>query len=102
MKRLLAITDRKQRKSAIEHRLRRAWAFCIDHRSGPTGKDDAFRIEAVECLFRSIERSDFGINAGFANAARDQLRDLAAEVDDENGFGGLDRHGWRIAISLRV
>ena len=43
------------------------------------------------------------IDAGLADAARDQLRHLAAEVDDEDGFGGLDRHGGRIeSASPRV
>ena len=49
-------------------------------------------------LLGGIERGDLAIDAGLADAARDQLRHLAAEVDDEDGFGGLDRHGWRIAI----
>ena len=28
---------------------------------------------------------DLAIDAGFAHAAGDELRDLAAEIDDENG-----------------
>ncbi len=30
---------------------------------------------------------DFAIDAGFAHAARNQLRHLAAEIDDENAVG---------------
>ena len=102
MKRLLAVADAEQRKAAVEHRLRRARALRVDDRGRPAGEDDPLRVEAMKRLFSGVERSDLGIDAGFADAARDQLRHLAAEVDDEDGFGGLDRHGWRIAISPTV
>ena len=35
-----------------------------------------------------IERPDLAVDAGFAQAARDQLGDLAAEVQDQDAFGG--------------
>jgi hypothetical protein len=37
---------------------------------------------------------DFAIDPGFADAARNQLRHLAAEIDDENAVGmGYLGHG---------
>ena len=59
-------------------------------------------LQPLERVSGGVERRDFGIDSGFTDAARDQLRDLAAEVDDEDGFSGLDRHAWRIAIQPRV
>src|SRR5689334_7069942 len=57
-------------------------------------------MKAVERLFRGVERSDFAIDAGLAHAARDELRHLAAEVDDEDGFGRLDRHVGPIVTAV--
>ena len=36
---------------------------------------------------RLVERHDLGVDAGLAHAPRDELRHLAAEVDDEDGVG---------------
>ncbi len=33
----------------------------------------------------ALEGVDLAIDTGFADTARDELRDLAAEIDDENG-----------------
>src|SRR3546814_1591147 len=48
-----------------------------------------------------LERDDLAIDAGFADAAGDELGDLAAEIDDQDRFresGGRvgSRHGWPI------
>ena len=64
--------------------------------AGPPEKMMPFGLEPLERLVGGVERRDLGIDAGLADAARDQLRHLAAEVDDEDGFSGLDRHGGRI------
>ena len=77
-------------------RLRRARAVLLDHRGRPAGEDDALGLEPLEGLLGGVERRDLAIDAGLAHAPRDQLRHLAAEVDDEDGFGGLDRHGGPI------
>ncbi len=66
------------------------------HRRRPAGEDDALGLQPLERFFGGVERRDLAIDAGLAHAPRDQLRHLAAEVDDEDGFGGLDRHGGRI------
>jgi hypothetical protein len=44
----------------------------------------------------AVERGDFGIDPRLAHAARDELGHLAAEIDDQDGIGRLDRHGGRI------
>ena len=71
--------------------------------AGPAREDDALGLQPLERFLGGVERRDLAIDAGLADAARDQLRHLASEVDDEDGFGGLDRHGGRIgSIRLRV
>ena len=69
--------------------------------AGPPEKMMPFGLQPLERLVGGVERGDLAIDAGLAHAARDQLGHLAAEVDDEDGFGGLDRHGGPIAIPAR-
>ena len=93
---LLPVADAEQRNAAVEQHLRSAGAVLGRDRRGPSGEDHAFRLQPLERLFGGVERSNLAINASLAHAPGDQLRDLAAEVDDEDGLGGLDRHGGRI------
>ena len=39
------------------------------------------------CSARRVERQDLAVHADLAHAARDQLRVLPAEVDDEDSCG---------------
>src|SRR5436305_339907 len=54
------------------------------------------RLKPLERFLGRIERRDLAIDARLAHAPRDQLRHLAAEVDDEDGVSVLDRHGGPI------
>ena len=49
-------------------------------------------------------RDDLAIDAGFAQPAGDQLRDLAAEVDDQDEFGGraAQEETWAAAIRVAI
>ena len=40
------------------------------------GQDDAFRFQRVNLVEGKIERMDFTVDVGFANAPRDELRVL--------------------------
>jgi hypothetical protein len=102
MKRLLAVADGEQREPAVEEHLRSARAVLPSDRCGSAGEDDALRPEALERFFSGVEGGDLAIDAGLADAARDELRHLAAEVDDEDGFGGLNRHGEPIESMSRL
>jgi len=82
--RLLAVADAQHRQAAVQDLRRNARAVLIQHRCGRSGQDHAGRVHAGEGFLRGIERRDFGIDAGFAHAACDQLRDLTAEIDDEH------------------
>jgi hypothetical protein len=57
---------------------------------GAAGEDDRFGLRRGERFRSPVERHDLGIHAALAHAARDQLRHLRAEIDDED-WGG---HGW--------
>ncbi len=94
---LLAVADAKHGNARLEDRIGRAWAADIDSRVGAAGKDHGFRLDAPKAFLGGLERDNLGKHAGFADAAGNQLRDLAAEIDDENGVGmSLAFHGGRL------
>ena len=102
--RLLAVADAKQRAAALEDGIGNAWAVLVEHRGRGSREDYAHRVHPLEGFFRGVEGCDFGVDAGLPHAAGDQLGHLAAEVDDQDGFGGLDIHGGPLvsdAISVQ-
>ena len=64
--------------------------------AGPPEKITPLGWSRSNASSAGIERRDLAIDARLAHAPRDQLGHLAAEVDDEDGLGGLDRHGGPI------
>ena len=89
----LAVADAEHGHAGIEDRLRRAGRAFLMHRFRAAGEDHRFRLHLVEGGFGLLERHDLGIDALLAHAARDQLRHLTAEIDDQNlvmrrGHGG--------------
>ena len=84
---LLAVADAEHRQAAVEHDLWRPRRADVERRGRAAGQDDRLRIEALEAFFRRLEGHDLAIDAGLAHAPCDQLGDLAAEIDDENGIG---------------
>ncbi len=87
--RLLAVADGEDRHVRVEHRLRRARAALLGHRGRTAREDHALGLHAARRpRRRGLERVDFAIDAGLAQAARDQLGHLRAEIDDEDGVGG--------------
>ena len=88
---LLAVADAEHGQAGLEHPVGRARRAELGDAGRAAGQDDGFRLEALEGLLGLVEGHDLGVDALLAHAARDQLRDLAAEIDDEDGVG----HGWR-------
>ena len=80
----LAVADAEHRHAGIEDRLRRARRAGLMHRFRAAGEDHRLRLHLAESGFGLLERHDFGIDALLAHPARDQLRHLAAEIDDQN------------------
>gem|GEM_PF-3412553 len=100
--RLLAIADAEDRDSGVEDRLWRPRAAFRRHRGRTAGEDHALRLHLLEGRSGVLERVDLAIDPGFADAARNQLRHLAAEIDDQDGVGVLERHGWPIGSARRA
>ena len=93
----LAVADAEHRHAGIEDRLRRARRALLVHRFRAAGEDHRLRLHLREGRFRLLERHDLGIDALLAHPARDQLRDLAAEIDDQNLVMRRGHRGRRLA-----
>ena len=96
----LAVADAEHGNAGIEDRLRRARRTFFMHRFRPAGEDHGFRLHLAEGCFRLLERHDFGIDALLADAAGDQLRHLAAEIDNQNLVMRRGHGGRRLAGGL--
>jgi hypothetical protein len=89
---LLTVADPHDRQPAVENRLGNARAVLVEHAGRAARQDDPPRLHPRERRVGRLERGDFGIDAGFTDAARDELRHLAAEIDDEDRIAVLG-HG---------
>ena len=58
----------------------------IVNRAGPAGKNDADRVVILDFRQRGGTRQNGGENVLLADAARNQLRILRAEIKDDDGF----------------
>ena len=91
---LRAVTDAERRDAELEDRgveLRRAVG--VDRRR-PAGEDQRDRVAPPDLVDRRAVRDELRVDARLAHAPRDQLRVLAAEIDDEHG--ALLRRGLRL------
>ncbi|MNM73733.1 hypothetical protein D3C81_854730 [compost metagenome] len=81
---LQAVADAEQRQAAVEHFLR--CGRCARQRGGfrAAGQDDALGTKGGDFSRIVVPRPDFAIHAKFADATRDQLRVLCAEIEDED------------------
>ena len=99
----LAVADAEHRHAGIEDRLRRARRAGLVHRLRSAGEDHGFRLHFLEGCFRLLERHDFGIDALLAHPARDQLRHLTAEIDDQKSCHAprpVLASTWALAVLL--
>ena len=81
---LLAVADPEDRHPGAEGR--RWWHRCAGRkdRGRPARKDDRLGLKGMkEGIIDPVAGMDFAIHVQLAQPARDQLRHLAAEVDDE-------------------
>ena len=83
---LLAVADAENRHAHREDLLRRARRFGERHRFRAAGQDDAARGELADLLDWRVVRVQLAIDAGLAHPARDQLRVLGAEIEDEDSL----------------
>jgi hypothetical protein len=80
---LHAVADAENRHAEFEYRVRDARWIVEIHRLGATGQDHAGRLERRDGVVIHIPGMNLGVNAALAHAARDQLRVLAAEIENQ-------------------
>ena len=85
--RLLAIADTKNGQSAVKNYLRGTRGVGVCGGCRAAGQNDALWLHPRKRRLGIVERRDFGIDPGLAHTARDQLRNLASEIDDQDGVG---------------
>ncbi|MNS90742.1 hypothetical protein D3C72_1248050 [compost metagenome] len=81
---LHAVADAEDRQAAVEHFLRRGGRARQGGRFRATGQDDALGAEGGDLGRVVVPRPDFAVHAELADAARDQLGVLRAEIEDED------------------
>ena len=93
-----AVTDAQDGDaSAPDRRIRLRGVVVVDG-VGAAAEDDRLRAAAFQFLVRGVVREQLGVDVELADAASDQLGELAAEVEDDDRSG----HRGRGAILLVV
>ena len=82
---LRAVTDAEGRDAELEDRRVELRSAVGVHRRGPAREDQRGRVAAPKLVDGDAVRDELGVDARLAHAARDQLRVLPAEVDDQHG-----------------
>ena len=92
---LLAVTDAQDRHAIVENLLRGAGRALARDAVRPAREDHGTRRHLAHEIHRDILIGvNLAINIQFAQAACDQLRYLAAEVDDQKAVMGVLGHAW--------
>ena len=104
--RLLAVADAEHRHARLEHDRRAArGASSSVTLAGPPERMMARGANAAMRAGLGVERPDLAIDAALAHAPGDQLRDLAAEIEDQHAvggeLGGLGHAACSTAVGLR-
>src|SRR5271155_225216 len=85
---LQSVTNAEDGQSQLkEARISRRRIFVVD-RPRRTGKHNAHGAAVLNLSERGVAGQYHGENVLFADAARDELRILRAEVEDDNGLNG--------------
>src|SRR5215472_4080511 len=82
--RLHAVANAEHRHPEPKDDLGRARRGGFGQRGRPARQYDCTRRKIADALLGDRERMDLAVNAVLAHAAGDQLRDLAAEIEDQN------------------
>ena len=85
---LHTVADAQHRHSQLEYDVRRLPVSGLVHRIGTAGQNDPLRLEVANEVFGNVEGMQFAIHLLFAHAAGDELRNLRAEIEDEDFLVG--------------
>jgi hypothetical protein len=81
---LHAVANAQHRHAAVPHRLRRAQLVVLVGAAVAAGQDDPLGTEAADEVVGDVVGMDLAIDVRLAHPARDELRDLRAEIEDED------------------
>src|SRR6266516_2024979 len=90
---LNAVTDAQDRNAEFEDGLVRQRRVLGIHARRSAGKDQPARLERGDFLRRRVIAEDGGINVALADAARDDLRVLGPEIENDNLLVHRKRRG---------
>ena len=94
---LLAVANPEGWEPHLPQRIRYARGVRIEHGGGAAGQDHGLWGElGQEVGSDAGEGVDLAVNADLARAAGDELRHLAAEIDDQEAVVGGGLHGRRV------
>ncbi len=82
-----AVTDAEQRHPGVVHGGVDIGGAGHVHRRRPAGEDDRLGVAGEHLRDRHRTRDDLAVDVQLADPARDQLRVLRPEVDDEDEVG---------------
>jgi hypothetical protein len=85
---LHAVADAKHRRADLEHPGVAAGRARLRHALRAAGQDDADRAAPCEFGRRRVERQDLAVDGELAKPARDQLGELRAEIENQDGLMG--------------
>ncbi len=95
--RLHAVADPEHRHAEPKDDLGGARRGGLGQRCRAARQDDPARGKIANPIFGDREGMDFAVDTALAHAARDELRDLAAEIEDQDAVG----HGLRSNIATK-
>ena len=81
---LHAVADAEHGNTEVPHRLRRAQLMVFVGAGVAAGEDHTPGRESPDEVVRDVVGMDLAVDVRLAHAARNQLRDLGAEVEDED------------------
>ena len=107
---LLAIADAQDRDPATPYRGVRLGSLIVVHGHRAAGQDDGARAAAFKLFVGRVVREELAVDVQFSHPTRDELRELAAEVKDDDrtggrggrGLGGGSSLGGRVERRLQV
>jgi hypothetical protein len=91
--RLHAIADTKHRHALRPHGVGRARRIALGHAVGSAREHDALRREAPHEIIADVVRMNLAVDVRLAQPARDELRVLRAEIEDQDPGMGRGGHG---------
>ena len=92
---LHAVADAQRRQPELEHPRVALRCVVFGDALRTTGEDDADRLLCADGLERRIERQDLGVHRQLTQPSSNQLRELRAEIENENRLVGH----WRSCAS---